>query len=249
MSDFDEELFKRRMLELSERAYNRGIYTYTSFLSLSEQDIIYRLKRTLVSSYEFFGGFPSAERKIARFGEANYEEVYPIVVIKAEPKAQKFSDELSHRDFLGALMSLGIKRELIGDIVVEENRGYILCLDKSAEFICQNLVKIKHTDITCSICEALPNVGEEKLEEMTVIIQSERIDSIIAAAFSLSRSAAQDLIERGLCFANSKLIEKLTYLPETGEIISVRGKGRFVYESVAKNTKKGRLCVVIKKYI
>ncbi len=249
MSDFDEALFKKRIIELSERALNRGIYTYTAFLSLAEQDIVNQLKRNLFSGVELFGGFLDAERRVARFGTADYEENYPITTLKATPKSQRFSDELTHRDFLGAIMSLGIKRELIGDILVKDNSGYIVCLDKAAEFICENLTKIKHTDIECSACEEQPQLNENEFEEVSAIIQSERIDSIIAAAFLLSRTVSQEFIEKGLCYSNARLIEKLTYVPQAGEIISVRGKGRFIYEGVTKKTKKGRLSVLIKKYI
>lgn len=250
MNNYDDELLKKRFIELSERAYSRGIYTYSPFLSLAEQDLLTRIKKSLFCSFQLYGGYEGAERQVARFGSgetARNDGEYPIVCVKASPKSAKFSDELSHRDFLGALMSLGIKRELIGDIVVADKTGYIFCLEKSAAFLTENLVKIRHTDIVCEISDADFEVKPPP-EETTVVIASERIDSIIAAVFSLSRSAAQECIEKGIAFVNSALVEKLTFVPEKGDIISVRGHGRFIYEGTVKSTKKGRLLISVRKY-
>ncbi len=103
----------------------------------------------LPCDYATFGGYDGAERAVAAFGNGCQYAEFPVKIIKAEPLSQKFADKLSHRDFLGSLMGLGIKRNVLGDIVIKENTGYIFCLDSIADYIVQNLDKVRHTGVKC----------------------------------------------------------------------------------------------------
>ena len=103
-------MIEKRFEELNERAYERGYNTFSDFLNIEEQSV---LKSTYLPCV-LFGGYPMAERVVAGFGDDLNDEKFPIVCICVKPLMQKFADELSHRDFLGALMNLGIKRELLG---------------------------------------------------------------------------------------------------------------------------------------
>ena len=125
----NETLLKKRLAELSHRAFERGYTTYSTFLNLQEISILKSLK--LDSKYNLFGGYENADRCVAAFSN---DEIYsyPIVCIKIKPLQQKFSDKLTHRDFLGALMNLGIEREMLGDIKFSTTRGICFALTKSA---------------------------------------------------------------------------------------------------------------------
>lgn len=245
----NEKTLQNHLSDLASRAAEYGYYTYSSFLSLAEQDILLHTKVDI--SYSLFGGFENAERKIAIFGsekELGFSEKVPITCIKVEPISQKFADELSHRDFLGSVTGLGIKRDITGDIVIYENTAYLFCIENIADFITENLKKVKHTDVKCSVCEKLPEKIGDTCEERKIFIPSERADAIIAAAFGISRSESERLFSQKLVFADSRIIEKHDFSLKDGSIISVRGKGRFIYSGIEKTTRKGRFCATIKMY-
>lgn len=245
----NDDLLRKRLAELYARSSSRACYTHSDFLSLAGQSLI---DRTAVSSGEcvLCGGYDSAERRIAFFGSektCGYEQKLPIACVKIEPRGAAFADDLTHRDFLGALMSLGIKREALGDIVVLDNCGYLFCLNSMAGYIVENLTNSKHTALTCSEIP-LPDFASQLPDETTVNIASERIDALIAAVFKLSRTSAQSLMASGSVFVNGREEQSGSFAPRDGVIISVRGKGRFLYEGILRQTRKGRLCARVRIY-
>ena len=247
------ELLKKRFLELANRSYNAGIFTFTDFLGLSELSIFEEVKRDLKGiPYTLFGGHEATERKMIRFGspeELLYEEPFPIVTIKAEPRDQKFADKLSHRDLLGSLMNLGLERENFGDIAIINNVAYIFMKESVASYVRESLTRAKHTDLSLSIVEKLPEGELFKTEEKTIQLSSERLDAVIAKVFNLSREAAQALFTRELVYVNGKLITSASYTPKRSEVISVRGHGRFIYKSYENTSRRGKLCAKVDIYV
>ncbi len=128
---------KSRLKDLAERSYRQNVYSFSGFLSLAEQDQFWSVEKELpYCKGKLWGGYEQAERKVARFGSAEelgYEEDYPIACVHIWPLQAKFADALSHRDFLGALMNLGIERSTLGDIRVGEKEAYLYCLSGMAE--------------------------------------------------------------------------------------------------------------------
>ena len=242
------QIFKNRLMELSERSKSRGIYFYSEFLNMHEQTI---LSQTIKYGYTLDGGFPDAERKIACFGDEN--EIYyppqpPIVIICIEPLSAKFSDDLTHRDFLGSLIGLGIKRETLGDIIIKDNVGYLFCLESISKYIVDNLIKVRHTSVSCTVCDALPdNILPEPTEKM-VIVSSLRLDGIISAVYNLSRSKSSALIDGEKVFINGKLTISSSKVIEMGDTISVRGYGRCRCTEILGNTKKDRIRILCQVY-
>ena len=120
----EELLLQKRLLELSKIAYQRGIVTFSDFLNLNELNILHTIpKDELHTTYVTFGGYDYSERQMVAFlpDALCYDYDYPISVIKVSPLQKKFSDKLSHRDYLGAILNLGIERCKMGDILVDEN--------------------------------------------------------------------------------------------------------------------------------
>ena len=150
--------------------------------------------------------------------------------------------------FLGALLSLGLRREMIGDIVVTENCGYVFCMRTVVSCILSELSRVKHTTVRCSAAEALPPDAVRAPEYSEFVVAGTRLDALCAAVFRLSRADAQKRIAAGRVFVNSREITKSDFLPSDGDIISVRGLGRFVFDGVARETKKGKLRVEIGIY-
>lgn len=239
----NEELqLKKRFCELAERAYKNGVYTSTEFLSPAEQTLL--KSSAICIPYTLFGGYDGAEKALAVFGSeeiCGYEAYPPIAAIKIEPSAPKFSESLSHRDFLGAIMSLGVRRSTLGDIVVFENTGYAICLDGIADYICENLISIRHTAVRCSKIDRLPMEAIPAPEERSFTVASERLDSVVAAIFKLSRSESQSFIEHERVLIGGVPCLNSDAKPSFGDIITVRGKGKFIYCGMERETKKGRL--------
>ena len=252
MSD-ELEILRKRFIELAQKSSNSGIFLFSDFLGLAEQSVFQSVKRELGGAkYTIFGGAEGAERVMIRFGDPEelfYEVPFPITTIKIEPKSPKFADKLTHRDFLGAILNLGIERSVLGDIIVCDSSAYVFAREDISKYIASELTKVKHTDVTVSSCSELPEGELYKTEGKTIQISSERLDAVIARVYNLSRDDAQRLFLKGLVFASGKEISSTSYTPKENEKISVRGYGRFIYRGFTSNTKKGKLNVLVELYV
>ena len=251
MSD-ELELLKRRFVELARRAYNSGIFTFTDFLGLAEQAAFAEVSREIFGiEYVKFGGADGAERVMIRFGsegDLGYSMPFPISLIKVEPLSQKYAEKLSHRDFLGAIMNLGIERDTMGDIVIIDNVGYIFVKEDMATYIADSLTKVRRTDVKSEVTETLPDGELYRTERRNVQANGERLDALVAKVFLLSREEAQSLFKKRLVFADGREIDSTSYIPKPGEKISGRGHGRFVYVGPQSLTRKGKINIAVDVY-
>lgn len=238
---------QKRFEELSYRAQSRGYLVYTDFLGL--QEISELCSMHLPSCVDLWGGWDGAERAVACFGDRDMltdNDDYPIKCVKIEPVNQKFSDALSHRDILGSVMALGIRRETLGDIIISENCGYLFCLDTISGYITENLMQVRHTTVRCTELQKVPDIALLEPEEQELIVSSCRLDVLIAAVYKLSRSKSQELFDRERVFVNGAVKKNSSFVPNIGDKISVRGFGRFVFGGELRSTKKGRAVVNVK---
>lgn len=248
----DELLFYKRIKELAHTAYQKGFVSYTGFLGLNEINIFYDTKNELPPVETLiFGGYNEAERKVLCFYEKNIEETVkpPINIIKISPLNKKFSDVLTHRDFLGAILNLGIERNKIGDILIKENEAYVFVINTISSFIKEQLIKVKHTNVQCTISDCTKFDIAPTFREMSGTVSSLRVDAVLAFAFNSSRSKLTEFISGGKVFVNGRLIESNSHIIKDDDIVSVRGLGKFIFCELQNQTKKGRLCIKIKKYI
>ena len=243
----NDKILENHLRDLASQSSEGCYYTYSNFLSLAEQDML--IKTGLFASLA--GGYENAERKLAVFGSEDmlgYAEEPPIVCLKIEPRMQKYADKLTHRDFLGSVIGLGLERDVTGDIIIHENVGYMFCLESIADFIAENLTKVRRTDVVCLRVPSPPVESIALPSERAFFVASERIDAVIAAIYGFSRSESQKLFGQKLVFINSKLCENTdTRIPENATV-SVRGHGRFIYCGISKTTRKGRLCINARVY-
>ena len=249
----DYTLEKKRFLELGRKSYNSGIYTFTDFLGLGEQSAFHEIERDIVGiPYTAFGGNEGCERVMIRFGSEDicgYEMPFPISIVLCQPLSDKFAEKLSHRDFLGAILNLGIDRSVLGDIAIVDNRAYIFVKEGMAEFVADSLTKVRKTSVKCSIVDSAPDGTLYNTKEIRVQAVGERIDALVAKVFSLSRDDSATLFSRGLVFISGKCCESTSHKLKEGDIVSVRGYGRFVYRGVEGHTKKGKLNILIEQYV
>lgn len=254
-----EELFKKRMSELSKKAYFRGILTFSDFLDLNQQNILHSQCRSLEENgvrIRLFGGYETAERQMAAFvpdafccrEDFSYEEEYPISCMKISPLNKKFSEALTHRDYLGSILNLGLDRSKIGDILLQQDCAYVFCHSAVCEYLIGEISRIRHTSVLAQKVQSEMELPDPKREEISGTVASLRLDSIIALAFHTSRSSMIPFIEGGKVFVNGKSVVSNGYVMKDGDIVSVRGKGKFQFGSTTCKTKKNRCHVVLYRY-
>jgi len=248
----EEELLKKRLRELADKAWQNNSYTFTGFLGLAELSCFYDMEKELsFAEPVIFGGYEDAERAMIRFGSEElfgYKEEFPITCLKIRPLLQKFADPFSHRDFLGALMNLGIERNTLGDIILRDNQGFLFCTKTIAPFIAENLYKVKHTSVICEETEKLPIQRQEDLTSIKIQITSERIDGVISKVYRLSRNESAELFRQKKIFVNGRLCENASRNLKPRDMVTVRGRGRFIYTEKQGISKKGKLNVEILLY-
>ena len=169
--------------------------------------------------------------------------------IRISPCSGKFSEALTHRDYLGALIHLGIERSRLGDIVIKGQDAYVFCHAQMEEFLMQNITRIRHTTVKVSAVENPDDLPKPQFQEIHGTVSSVRLDAMIALAFSSSRSSMLGLIEGGKVFVNGKMVVSNGHPLKPEDIVSVRGYGKFRYDGMAGTTKKGRCSVTVQKYI
>lgn len=243
---------RNRLRDLADKSFQQNMFTFTGFLGLSEQDTFWRMEPELRhAGFMLSGGSDGTERQVIRFGNAEelgYEVPFPIVCIHIKPLVAKFADKLSHRDFLGALMNLGIERSTIGDIKVGDKEAYLFCLESIAGYICDNLGQIKHTHVSCSITEDYAEIPQEKPEICTVQVSSVRVDAVIAKVYNKSRSDCLELFRTEKVYVNGRLCENNSRTLKAGETVNARGYGKFTMSGEIRETRKGKLCVEVEVY-
>lgn len=248
----EDILLEKRLLEMAEKSYKNSMYYFTGFLSAPEISLLYDACKIEASSFTVFGGAEGCERRMVRFGseeDLGYEVDFPICTIKVEPLLQKFSDEFTHRDFLGAIMNLGIERDTIGDIIIKENTAYIFVTEKMTQYIIDNLDKVKHTHMKCSIVQEDLEEAKINLEAQEILVSSFRIDAVLAKLYNQSRNQALELFKDKKVYVNGRLCENNSYIIKTDDVISVRGFGKAIYRKQLYETKKGKYNLQMDIYV
>ncbi len=248
----NNQMLLRHFQDLSRTACERNHNTYTDFLNLDELSLLQTHARELPGSFLLYGGREHSERQVACFlPEWSDEASFPVSCIHIILPGAKFaSKSLTHRDYLGAVLGLGIDRSKIGDIIVVESEGaYFFCISNIASFLLDELKQVGRQSVRCELVGAEEALGEQKQEEIRATVSSCRLDAVIGAAFRTSRKLSQELIEGGRTYVNARQVFSSHYTPEEGEMISIRGYGKFVYAGETGQSKKGRLQIRLLKYI
>lgn len=258
----EDKILLSHALDLKIRADENSMITSTNFLDLRQNSLLRTLEKNSAQNIKtfYYGGYNDAERVCAIFVPSFFEvgkdisdyfNLYPednplcLLCITRD----KFS-VAGHRDYLGALMGLGLKREVVGDIIIEDETAYVITLKKNSAFICDNLKSVGRATVEAVECEfSRLSERKENYAEVTAFIASERLDNIVSAAFSLSRNNSVGFIEKGLVFVNSVEILKPDYKVSVGDKIVLRGKGKAIFFSINGKSKKDRLHITLKKYV
>ncbi|MBO5454403.1 MAG: RNA-binding protein [Clostridia bacterium] len=244
----DDEIFKAHIKDKHQKCFSKNIQTETGFLDLRQQSIVHEMSRSFCVPYIMYGGYEDAQRKKLYFLPDYYE--VPENNISIIDVSYKSTTTLSHRDFLGAVLATGLKRDRIGDILVFEHSAQIIVENDVSDYIYSNLFKAGKVNLKLSILDLkhLKN-AEQKTKIITDTVMSLRLDSLISSAFSCSRSDAVKHISTGNVYLNDLQTIKPDKLVCEGDKLILRGKGKVILKSIGSLSKKGRINIQIEKFI
>lgn len=228
---------------------------FLGFLDPHERVIAERKAKTFSNvnnfenlSFGFYGGYPDAERVFlgvfVPYSEVDLKE-FPIKAIKISWRFKT----LTHRDFLGAILSLGIVKSKIGDIIVLENEATVLVEKTVAEFILENLKMVGSCGVSCEEIDGNEIKKTTNFQEIKTTIASVRLDCVVSALINSSRSNANELILGGLVSVDHEVCTNNSLIVFENSTVSIRGHGRFAVLKLGPKTKKGRLSFTANKYI
>lgn len=251
----EHKLLIAKVIDKYEFSKTKNKITYTDFLNISEISIVKKiLKEENVSNFVIFGGKEEADRNVIIFYpekfseemvEKNYEKIFEVIRIKL-PNNIKYE----HREFLSGIMKLGIKREKFGDILVTEFGADIIALSEISKVLANDLktlTRFRKSEITVENINDLTCI-EIEFENINIIVSSIRLDNFVSELAKCSRGNASDIITEGRVFVNSINEFKDSKKINVGDLITIRGKGKFIFDGIEKETKSGRYLLNMRKY-
>ncbi len=242
----DIKLLPARIDDLKQISQKSNAPKFIGFLSTEETAIAVK-QFSFGEKYILFGGYETAERlMLGVLPDWCDDPAFPITAITFTYRA---CDKLAHRDFLGALMALGITRESIGDILIENGRAVVFVAHDVSKFVLSQIEKVGNVGVAlgAGYTEPLPQLG--KKQECSVTVASVRIDCVVAAICNISRTQATQKITDSFVLVNSVCVTKPTLNVKSQDKITVRQKGKFEVISCDELSKKGRIILKYNKYI
>ena len=254
----EQRLLAAKILDKLEFTKTKNKIQYSDFLNLNEQELAMKLlKKVDRENYYFFGGKDNTERKILiiypeklteEMSRKNDDKIISIIRIKLPTELE---GQYDHRTYLGSCIKIGIEREKIGDILVEKTGADIIAKTEVIDFLYQNLsslTRFKSSEISIENISEIKDVEVAKVE-ISAIVASIRLDNIVSTLAKTSRSKAQEILKQERVFLNHQVETKSSKEVKVGDIITIRGKGRFEFKEIVGNTRKGRYVIKIDKYV
>lgn len=254
----EDKILLAQILDKIKFCTARQKIEFTDFLDMYQISCVENfLKRINYKNYIFYGGFPDAERKIlivypekftTQMLEKNYNKILNIVRIELP---EEDNGKFTHRNYLGGIVKLGLKREKVGDILVFENGADIITINEFSNTLkteLSSLTRFQNSNITVTDLKELRK-QEIRIEEVKIIVPSLRLDNIVSDLAKTSRSKAVQIIESERVFVNGKNEIKHSKQIKQNDVITIRGKGRFVIKDFTGTTRSGRTVILVEKYI
>lgn len=248
----EEKLLFAKALDQAVFAAKRRQPAFTDFMDRAKcSRFAERLAVVEGLEVTLFGGTEDAERQMMGFyTEELSAEKFPIKAIKIRRKSKKFGQaDLSHRDYLGSLLGLGIDRGKIGDIFVEEMSALCFAAEEIAPYIISALEQVSRTTVIAEEAEGTDAVCVRQTEERRLTAASLRLDAVTGETFHLARSKVQTLISAEKAQVNWNIVTNVSYQLKEGDLVSLRGFGRFRIKVIGGKTKKDRIGIEIEQYI
>lgn len=254
----DDKILVAKVLDKIEFCTKRNKIEYTDFLDMYQVALV----KSLMKKIEFtnsilYGGFENAERKVLivypdeynqNMVEKNYSKIMKVVRVTL-PKEN--IGNYTHRNYLGGIVKLGMEREKVGDIIVVDDGADIIVKEESSQILKQELTtltRFQNSDFKIVEIEELKQ-QEIKVEEIKIIVPSLRLDNFVSDLAKTSRSKAVEIIDSERVFINGQNETKASKQIKLNDVITIRGKGRFVVKGFSGTTRSGRSVITIEKYV
>lgn len=246
----EDRLFAAHIADNAEICERRFITKFTAFLDDNQRETAKNvLSHIGFEDYLFYGGFDKASRCVLGFFPKYAEKDKKIFPITALEITYRNESKLSHRDFLGAFMSCGINRNMIGDIIVNEGKTVAFVYATVADSLLYELKKIGSVGVKITETESPEIEIIENFKEMDGTVSSLRCDCIVSFALKLSREKSANLIKSERLTVNGRICNSVSRELSCGDVFSVKGSGKFILSSINGITKKDRIHINVKKYI
>lgn len=254
----EDRMCLSQVLDKIEFCKAREKLEYTDFLDMYQVSLVENfLKKVYFKNYQLFGGYVESERKILiiypekyneKMIEKNYHKMLKVVRIDLPEEEQ---GKYSHRNYLGGIVKLGLKREKVGDILVSDEGADIVVVQDFAEILKKELPSLTRFENSKISIEEISNIRKKeiKIEEVSIIVPSLRLDNIVSDLAKTSRSKAAQIISQERVFVNGKNETKLSKQLKLDDVITIRGKGRFVIKEFTGTTRSGRTVIKVEKYV
>lgn len=254
----DDKILLAQILDKVEMVEKKNKIEYTDFLDLAQIELVQKfINKIKLENYMSYGGFEQAERKMFVFYpdkfnsivvEKNLSNIVQIIRIELP---DDLKGKYTHRDYLGAVIKLGVERKKIGDIIVDNNGADIIMDKDIVKFLLENLgslTRFSKSEITVQNIADLRPV-EIRKEELEIIVSSMRLDNIVSELARCSRNKALEIINTERVFVNFECETKKTKQINYGDMVTIRGKGRFFVKEISGRTRSGRTVVKVEKFV
>lgn len=254
----EDKICLSQVLDKIEFSRTRDKIEHTDFLDMYQVALVENfLRKIKFENYQLYGGYEEAERKILiiypekydeRMLEKNYNKMVKVIRIQLPEELYK---TYSHRNYLGGIVKLGLKREKVGDIIAYEEGADIITLKDFTDILKQQLPSLTRFENSNIIIEEIQNLQkrEVKVEEVKIIVPSLRLDNFVSDLARTSRSKAVQMIDQERVFVNGKNETKASKQLKLNDVITIRGRGRFIVKEFEGTTRSGRTVAIIEKYL
>lgn len=251
----ENKILVAKILDKQQNCLSKNRITYSDFLN--EKDIMLIQKNVKLENCFFYGILENADRKIIVFypekiseemAKQNLNKILSVIRIEL-PK--EMYGKYEHRSYLSALIKIGIIREKIGDIIVSDEGADVICFETNRNYIIQglqNLTRFKKAKINEIVFSELKE-KKKNFIELNIIVASLRVDNIVAELAKVSRSKVEELLKNDKILINYEIVSKASKNVKIGDILTIRGIGKFIIDGLVRNTRNDRLVINVKKYV
>ena len=254
----EDKICLAQILDKIELMQTRGKIEYTDFLDMYQISLVENfLKKIKFENYKIYGGYDDAERKILivypekyddNMLEKNYSKLLKVVRVTLDEEEK---GKYSHRNYLGGIVKLDLRREKVGDILVDNDGADIIVVEDFSEILKKELPSLKRFENSKVEKFELKDLRKKeiRIEDVKIIVPSLRLDNIVSDLARTSRSKAAQIIAQERVFVNGQNETKLSKQIKLNDVITIRGKGRFVIKEFDGTTRSGRTVIVVEKYV
>lgn len=248
----EDKICLAQVLDKIKLSQTKNITQNTNFLDMYQIALVKNfLNKIKQEQYQLWGGYENAERQIfiaLPDKEAFSKQTLKVVRITL-PEEEK--GKYAHRNYLGGIVKLGLKREMVGDILVDENGADIIVVSDFATILKEELKKLTRFENSKIEIVEIENLRKPNIqkEEIKIIVASLRLDNIVSDLARSSRSKSVEIIKQERVFINGQNETKVSKQVKINDVITIRGKGRFIIKGITGTTRSGRPVITVEKYV